>query len=166
MRDPTAVDGAKEFRPSRTQTLTPFSTGMHSCGGREVALAFITGMVKIAAGLKELRPAPGTMGMVKSIVVGTERCYLNESWSYLAFEASTWKVHCSSVGKGVWRYPELEEREKKRRRGERDLGNGDRLDLVGSLTSAASAISQHSMQHVENFVSKTESFSSHTKTSK
>ena len=166
MRDATAVEAPTEFRPSRTQTLTPFGAGMHSCGGREVALALIGGLVKLAAGLKELRPAPGTMGMVKSIVVGTERSYLNESWSYLTFEASTWKVHCSSLGKGVWRYPEREEREKKRRRGEKDSGRGDRLDLIGSLASAASAVSEHSMQHVENIVNKTEVFSSHSRTSK
>ena len=166
MRDATAVEAPTEFRPSRTQSLTPFGTGMHACGGREVALALISGLVKLAAGLKELRPAPGTMGMVKSIVVGTERCYLNESWSYLTFEASTWKVHCSSLGKGVWRDPELEERERKRRRGEQDLGRGDRLDLIGSLASAASAVSEHSMQHVEHIVNKTEVFSSHSRTSK
>lgn len=87
---------------------------MHSCGGREVALAYITGLVKLVAGLRELRPAPGAMGVVKSIVVGSERCYLNESWSWLTFEASTWKVHCAGWGKGAWRYPDPE-REKNRR---------------------------------------------------
>jgi len=52
-------------------------------------LPFITGMVKLAAGLKQLRPAPGQMGQVKTIRVGSEKAYLNDSWSYLGLDASS-----------------------------------------------------------------------------
>jgi linoleate 10R-lipoxygenase len=45
--------------------------------------------VKLAADLKQLRPAPGQMGQVKTIRVGTEKAYLNDSWSYLGFDASS-----------------------------------------------------------------------------
>lgn len=46
-------------------------------------------MVKLAAGLKQLRPAPGQMGQVKTIRVGSEKAYLNDSWSYLGLDASS-----------------------------------------------------------------------------
>jgi linoleate 10R-lipoxygenase len=90
-RDPTAVTDADKFIPTRKQDglVTAFSTGPHDCVGREIAITFIVGMVKLAAGLKDLRPAPGLMGTVKTIQVGSERCYLNDSWSYLSFDASS-----------------------------------------------------------------------------
>jgi linoleate 10R-lipoxygenase len=66
-----------------------FGYGQHECFGRHYVLPFITGMVKLAAGLKKLRPAPGQMGQVKTIRVGGEKAYLNDSWSYLGFDASS-----------------------------------------------------------------------------
>lgn len=90
-RDPQVVRDADQFIPLRKQNglITSFSFGPHECAGRELATAFIVGMVKLAAGLKDLHPAPGLMGTVKTIQVGTERCYLNDSWSYLSFDASS-----------------------------------------------------------------------------
>ncbi|RYP00278.1 hypothetical protein DL763_000889 [Monosporascus cannonballus] len=131
-RDASVVNSPSEFRPGRTHTLTPFSTGMHACFGREIAMTYMTGLVKLVAGLKELRPAPGIMGQVKSIVVGTEKCYLNDSWSWLTFETSTWKMHCAGRGKGVWRYPNLDkEKERKRRKVEK---NGEAWDVILDTT--------------------------------
>jgi len=52
-------------------------------------VAFLNGLVKLVAGLKNLRPAPGEMGLVKTIHVGSEKAYLNDSWSYLGFDASS-----------------------------------------------------------------------------
>lgn len=49
----------------------------------------MTGLVKLVADLKQLRPAPGQMGQVKTIRVGSEKAYLNDSWSYLAFDANS-----------------------------------------------------------------------------
>ncbi|KAK4210700.1 heme peroxidase [Rhypophila decipiens] len=93
---------ATKFDPYRQQNdmVTPFSFGKHRCFGRDPAVSFINGMVKLAAGLKNLRPAPGEMGLVKTIRVGTEKAYLNDSWSYLGFDANTWKVHFDGHGKG------------------------------------------------------------------
>ena len=66
-----------------------FSFGKHACFGRDPAVAFLVGLVKLVAGLKNLRPAPGEMGLVKTIRVGSEKAYLNDSWSYLGFDASS-----------------------------------------------------------------------------
>lgn len=90
-RDQKTVENADKFIPTRKQNglLTAFSTGPHECVGRGIATVFIVGMVKLLAGLKDLRPAPGLMGTVKTIQVGTERCYLNDSWSWLSFDASS-----------------------------------------------------------------------------
>lgn len=52
-------------------------------------MTFVSGLVTLAAGLKQLRPAPGQMGQVKTIRVGTDKAYLNASWSYLGFDASS-----------------------------------------------------------------------------
>lgn len=56
---------------------------------QEVSLAFVTGLVKLAADLKQLRPAVGQMGQVKTISVGSTKAYLNDSWSYLGSDVSS-----------------------------------------------------------------------------
>ncbi|KAI1214921.1 heme peroxidase [Annulohypoxylon truncatum] len=100
-RNPAEVPNPHEFDPHRkTDSVTSFSYGQHECLAKEIARSFITGMVKLAADLKELRPAPGEMGKVKTIKVGTDTNYLNDSWSYLCFEASTWKLHFNGRGLG------------------------------------------------------------------
>ncbi|KAM3502672.1 hypothetical protein MY11210_008996 [Beauveria gryllotalpidicola] len=93
-RDPAEVSNAQEFDPTRKQPeVGCYSTGQHECFGRRMAVTFISGLVKIAAGLKNLRSAPGPLGAVKTISVGAEdRIYLNDSWSYFGFNTSTWKV--------------------------------------------------------------------------
>ncbi|TDZ65292.1 Psi-producing oxygenase A [Colletotrichum trifolii] len=102
-RNPNEVADAAKFDPKRkTDGVTAFSYGQHECLAKDVALAFITGLVKLVAGLKQLRPAPGQMGTVKTIRVGTEKAYLNDSWSYLGFDASTWKVHFDGHGVGTF----------------------------------------------------------------
>ena len=69
--------------------MQPFSDGIHHCFGREIAITFVCGMVKIVAGLKDLRPAPGLSGQIKAIQLGTEKCFLNDTWSYLTFDPSS-----------------------------------------------------------------------------
>ena len=74
------------FNPKRKiGDVSSFSFGQHECLGKEIALAFISGLVK----LRQLRPAPGQMGQVRTIRVGNEKAYLNDSWSYLAFDANS-----------------------------------------------------------------------------
>ena len=90
-RDAKTVPNADKFMPNRSHKglLTAFSTGPHDCVGREIATNFIVGLVKLSAGLKDLRPAPSQAGAVKKIQVGTEMCYLNDRWSHLSFDASS-----------------------------------------------------------------------------
>ena len=85
-----------EFRPDRRsqtarddQPMEPFSDGIHHCFGREIALTFVCGLVKVVARLKELRPAPGLSGQIKTIQLGTEKCFLNDTWSYLTFDPTS-----------------------------------------------------------------------------
>ncbi|KAL0943400.1 linoleate diol synthase [Colletotrichum truncatum] len=103
-RNPKDVPNADKFDPKRNMegNITAFSYGQHECVGKDIALAFVTGLVKLMADLKQLRPAPGEMGVVKTIQVGSEKAYLNDSWSYLGFDASTWKVHFDGHGKGAY----------------------------------------------------------------
>ncbi|TVY84744.1 Psi-producing oxygenase A [Lachnellula suecica] len=113
-RDPTAVPNPMSFQPGRPeQAQQSFGWGPHQCLGREIALSYLTGMVKLAAGLRNLRPAPGEMGVLKQIRVGTDRCYLNDNWSYLTFDPTSkllsylrsWKFHYDGYGKGVTTTP-------------------------------------------------------------
>lgn len=46
-------------------------------------------MIKLVAGLKDLRPAPGLSGQIKSIDLGTEKCFLNHTWSYFTFDPTS-----------------------------------------------------------------------------
>jgi hypothetical protein len=82
--DPTKFDAKRKI-----SDVTAFSYGQHECVAKDMALAFVVGLVKLTADLKQLRPAPGAMGLVKTIRVGSEKAYLNDSWSYLGFDASS-----------------------------------------------------------------------------
>lgn len=89
-KDPTAVPDPTKFllgRPSNAYI--HFGYGAHECLGREIALNYCLGLLKVTAGLKYLRPAPGTMGLLKTITVGTERCYLDDTWSWLTFDPTS-----------------------------------------------------------------------------
>ncbi|OHW97456.1 linoleate diol synthase [Colletotrichum incanum] len=100
-RNPKDVANADKFDANRkSDPVTAFSYGQHECVAKDIATTFIVGLVKLVADLKQLRPAPGQMGLVKTIRVGSEKAYLNDSWSYLGFDASTWKVHFDGHGKG------------------------------------------------------------------
>ncbi|KAI8623543.1 heme peroxidase [Xylariaceae sp. FL1651] len=100
-RNKDEVTDPLKFNPQRKKSdVSSFSYGQHECISKDTALAFMTGLVKLCADLKQLRPAPGPMGQVKTIRLGTEKAYLNDSWSYLAFDASTWKLHFDGHGKG------------------------------------------------------------------
>jgi hypothetical protein len=91
-RHSSEITNATTFDPRRkaqADGVSAFSFGKHHCFAKEIAPTFLTALVKLVAGLKSLRPAPGDMGKVKTIRVGTEKAYLNDSWSYLAFDASS-----------------------------------------------------------------------------
>lgn len=89
-RDPTALENPMDFRPGRPSTAhMSFGWGPHECLGREICLTYVTGLIKLVSGLKNLRPAPGEMGVLKSVQVGTDKCYLNDDWSYLTFDPTS-----------------------------------------------------------------------------
>ncbi|GAP85595.1 putative linoleate diol synthase [Rosellinia necatrix] len=102
-RNKDEVENPTTFNPKRKlNDVSAFSFGQHECVAKDLALAFIVGLVKLAADLKQLRPAPGQMGEVRTIRLGTEKAYLNDSWSYLGFDASTWKLHFDGHGQGAF----------------------------------------------------------------
>ena len=86
MANPTKFDPK---RKSDAETLTSFSYGKHACFGREKGKAFMNGMVKLVADLRNLRPAAGEMGTVKTIQMGGVKMFLNDSWSSLGYDASS-----------------------------------------------------------------------------
>ncbi|KAL4904048.1 hypothetical protein BDW74DRAFT_155062 [Aspergillus multicolor] len=100
-RNGSDVLNPTKFDPKRkTNSVSAFSYGQHECVARGIALAYITGLVKLAAGLKGLRPAAGQLGQVKTIRLGSEKAYLDESWSKLGFEACTWKLQFDAGRQG------------------------------------------------------------------
>lgn len=101
-RDPDVFPKPLKFNLDRpVEKYIHFGHGPHECLGREIGLIYVTGLIKLVAGLKNLRPAPGVMGTLKSITIGTERSYLSSDWSELTFDPTTWKLHCDGWGKGV-----------------------------------------------------------------
>lgn len=80
-RDPADVPNANSFDAKRQQPeVTGYSYGQHECFGKHLALTFVAGLVMLSALLKNLRPAPGMAGRVKSMNIGRQRTYLNDSW--------------------------------------------------------------------------------------
>jgi len=74
-------------RPS--EAYIHFGYGVHECLGREIALTYCISLLKVTATLKYLRLAPGDMGMLKTITVGTEQYYLDDTWSWLTFDPTS-----------------------------------------------------------------------------
>lgn len=91
VKDPTT------FKLGRSsEAYMHFGYGMHECLGREIAITYCVALLKVCASMKRLRPAPGDMGLLKSINIGTERHYLNDNWSYLTFDPTS-KCHTLSL---------------------------------------------------------------------
>jgi hypothetical protein len=90
-RDGSAVPNPLDFQPGQRpkEAYGLFGAGPHECLGREIALTYVEGMIKVCAGLKNLRAAPGMMGICKSIEVNRERVYLNDNWSWLTFDPTS-----------------------------------------------------------------------------
>lgn len=103
-KDPDAFPDPMTFRLDRpVDRYIHFGFGPHECLGREIALLQVTYLIKVVAGLKNLRPAPGDMGALKSIQIGSERSYLSSDWAELTFDPTTWKLHFDGFGRGVYR---------------------------------------------------------------
>ncbi|KAK4169880.1 heme peroxidase [Cladorrhinum sp. PSN259] len=95
-RDASHVSEPAKFDVNRK---TDYLTASTTTGNKELAVVFVTELVKLAAGLKNLRPAPGEMGQLKSIRLGSDdrEYFLNDTWSHLSFDPSTWKVHYDGI---------------------------------------------------------------------
>ncbi|KAK2731617.1 hypothetical protein FQN57_003270 [Myotisia sp. PD_48] len=105
-KDPSKFPNPEEFQLDRPEKdYIHFGYGPHQCLGREIALNFVVSLLKICGGLKNLRPAPHEMGNLKSIHIGTEKLYLNDAWSWLTFDPTTWKVHFEGYGAGIYQPP-------------------------------------------------------------
>ncbi|KAH9213934.1 heme peroxidase [Leptodontidium sp. 2 PMI_412] len=103
-KDADAVPDPQTFKLGRpSSAYMHFGHGVHECLGREIALTYCVALLKIVASLKNLRPAPGEMGTLKAVTIGTERCYLDDTWSNLTFDPTTWKLHYEGFGKGTWK---------------------------------------------------------------
>ncbi|KUJ23290.1 uncharacterized protein LY89DRAFT_777069 [Mollisia scopiformis] len=86
-RDADFVPEPMAFKPGRPkEAYAQFGWGAHECLGREIAIMFCVELIKLVAGLKNLRPAPGDMGEFKSIVVGQQKNCLSEDWSKLTLD--------------------------------------------------------------------------------
>ncbi|KAK4223785.1 heme peroxidase [Podospora fimiseda] len=95
-RDASQVPEPTKFNANRKQDYLTAST---TTGNKELAVVFVTELIKLVAGLKNLRPAPGEMGKLKSVRLGPDsrEYFLNDTWSHLSFDPSTWKVHYDGI---------------------------------------------------------------------
>ncbi|ORY68274.1 heme peroxidase [Pseudomassariella vexata] len=92
LRDPTAepISDPEAFLPGRPKEAYRFYfAGQHTCLGDTISTAYSTALIRLVAGLKELRPAPGEMGELKSIFVGGDQMYLSENWAYLTSDPTS-----------------------------------------------------------------------------
>ncbi|KAK4460577.1 Psi-producing oxygenase A [Cladorrhinum samala] len=87
-RDGSKVPEADKFNVNRKNDYVTAST---TTGNKDVAVVFVTELIKFVAGLKNLRPAPGEMGNIKSIRLGSDsrEYFLNDTWSHLSFDPSS-----------------------------------------------------------------------------
>jgi hypothetical protein len=83
---------ARLFNPTTLLKLLVAYIVWHYILMKETAYAtftYVEGTIKVCAGLKNLRPAPGMMGICKSIEVDRKRVYLNDNWSWLTFDPTS-----------------------------------------------------------------------------
>ncbi|KAI5917926.1 heme peroxidase [Camillea tinctor] len=100
-RNPSEVTDADKFDPQRkSDAVSPFGYGQHTCPMQNLIPIFMAGFVKLVASLQNVRPAPGLMGQVKTVPWGPETMYLDETWSSLNFTPNSWKLHFDSYGLG------------------------------------------------------------------
>lgn len=89
-KDPKLFPDPQKFNIDRpVDNYIHFGYGPNECLGREIALTTVIILPKVVAGLKNLRPATGTMGLLKSLNIGNERSYLSSDWSELTFDPTS-----------------------------------------------------------------------------
>ncbi|KAF2139467.1 uncharacterized protein K452DRAFT_77778 [Aplosporella prunicola CBS 121167] len=103
--DKDFVPDPQKFKLDRPDdTYLRWGSGVHMCLGKQISLSYVTALIKLSARLKNLRPAPGDMGVLKSVTLDTGTYYLNDSWDYLSADPTTWKVHFEGYGKGTHKF--------------------------------------------------------------
>jgi hypothetical protein len=76
----TYLPGTLKFQLGRPkEAYLQYGWGPHQCLGREVGIMYLVEMIKLAATPKQLRPAPGEMGVLKAIIVNNQLHYLSEN---------------------------------------------------------------------------------------
>ncbi|EER41266.1 linoleate diol synthase [Histoplasma capsulatum var. duboisii H88] len=92
-RDPEAYPEPEKIKLDRPlEKYIAFGDGPHQCFGRELALAYLVGVLKQVTSLKNIRPALGGMGVLKRIKRNGIPYYLSEDWSTFTGYASTWQL--------------------------------------------------------------------------
>lgn len=88
--DPQAFPDPEEVKLDRPlNSYLAFGDGPHQCFGREIGLSYLVGVVKYVTSLKNVRPAAGGMGVLKTIKQGGSVYYLSEDWSSFTPYASS-----------------------------------------------------------------------------
>lgn len=89
-RNVNEVPNAEAFDPTRqTGKVSCYSYGQHECLLKQLAPTYVAGMVRLVAGLDGVR---GVAGGAKTVRVGGQRMFLNDCWSRLGSNVSTWRV--------------------------------------------------------------------------
>ncbi|RDA92085.1 hypothetical protein CP533_3590 [Ophiocordyceps camponoti-saundersi (nom. inval.)] len=79
-RNPTEVPEPETFNPEREEgDALCCSYGQHECLLQQLVPAYVAGLVRLAAGLKELRPA----AELRTVRVGGQMMFVNDCWSRL-----------------------------------------------------------------------------------
>ena len=89
-RDKDQFPDPLEFKAERDPAESiVYGWGPHQCLGKEISTIFVTALVKLSATLKNLRTAPGEMGMLRKVQIGFDRYYLTDDWSNLTFDPTS-----------------------------------------------------------------------------
>ncbi|RDA87471.1 hypothetical protein CP532_2800 [Ophiocordyceps camponoti-leonardi (nom. inval.)] len=84
-RNPDEVPEPETFDPQREKgDVMCYSYGQHECLLKQLAPAYVAGMVRLAAGLEDLRSA----AEVRTVRVGGQLMYVNDCWSRLGSNVS------------------------------------------------------------------------------
>lgn len=71
-----------------------YGVGTHRCLGQDASMIALTQMVKVMAGLKNLRPAPGPQGILKKVPRADGfYAYVTPDWNQFFPFPTTWKLH-------------------------------------------------------------------------
>ena len=94
-RDPTVFPDPLAVRLDRPlENYIHYGVGPHQCLGKDASQVALTAMLKVMAGLENLRPAPGPQGILKKVPRedGFYAYMTEDEGKYFPFP-TTWKLH-------------------------------------------------------------------------